>query len=596
MKWFLLFVVLMLAASSFASGLDEFKLLWEFPLIKGADDVQVFDADGDGVSEIYVVSYSSKNTILSSFDVNGSLLWDSGVPRFSFSAYPTEEVKLVRVVDVDGDEFVDLVIGSEAIASSVNYHPLYLAEREPEKGVGVVRIYKKWTYERGGLATSAFVSDFYGNDSLHVVSSSSDFNVYVFSLDGVVSGVFDVGSSVRDAIALNADRDPKNELLVGAFEGIVFLKNGSVKWRYPTEKRVLKVSAYDLNSNGSSEFIGASSVRIYVVSAEGKLIWDSRIDDLTSNLLVTDLEGDGKPEILLGSGGKLTIFDGDGRLIDDIVFEGRVNAVSVIDANGDGVYDVVVGLNNRIIFLELSAHQVKGEIAANYYKKAMDYYAVGEISKAIFELEASISLYAELENTAEVERLMVILGEYKQNLVLEDQIKLAFDYLDNARLFFSAGKDANVTESANKALEIFISLNNSGGVTEANNLLSLVEEHQSASLLLAEAEQFYISGDFEKAMIKAQEALMIFSRLNDSLGIKQANSISSLIEESIDRATTLPETTSLTRVLPRYTTTLKSAQQKKEDKYLIYAGGFMVAVMFLYVVKLSVSSRGRDST
>ena len=565
-------------------------------MIKGADDVQVFDADGDGVSEIYAVSYSSKNTILSCFDANGSLLWDAGVPRFSINAYPTEEVKIVRVVDADGDEFVDLVIGSEAVAPSVNYHPLYLAERAPEKGVGVVRIQREWTYERMSLTTSAFVSDFYGNDSLHVVSSSTDFNVYVISLDGVVSDVFAAGSSVWDAYALNADQDLKQELVAGSFEGIVFLKNGSVKWRYPTESRVSKVSAYDLNSNGSSEVIGASSLRIYVVSTEGKLIWDSRIDDLTSNLLVADLEGDGRPEILFGSGGKLTIFDGDGRLIDEIVFEGRVNAVSSIDANGDGVYDVVVGLNNRIVFMELSAAQVKGEIAANYYKKALDYYAVGEISKAISELEAAISLYTELENTAEVDRLRILLGDYKRNLVLEDQIKLAFDYLDNARLFFSAGKYANVTDRAKKALDIFTSVNNIGGVAEANNMLSLVEAHKSASLLIAEAEQLYISGDFDKAMLKVEEALEIFSRLNDSLGIKQAASISSLIDESIDRATTLPETTSLSRVLPRYTTTLKSAQQKKEDKYLIYAGGFMVAVMFLYVLKSAVFSRGGEST
>ncbi|MFH1787913.1 MAG: hypothetical protein ABH834_00860 [Candidatus Altiarchaeota archaeon] len=592
MNRFLFCVVFLLAASGVASGLDEFKLLWEHPLIKGADEVQVVDVGGDGVPEIYAVSYSTKNAMLSCFSSNGSLLWDAGVPRFSLSGYPTEEVRIVRVVDVDGDEYADLIIGSEAIAPSVNYHPLYLAERAPEKGVGVVRVQRKWTYDKSGLTTSAVVSDFYGNDTLYVVSSSTDFSVYLISLDGDVSGVFDLGSSVRDVYVFNADGDVGKEFIVGVFEGMAFFDNGTFVWQHPSEHRILKVLAYDLDSDGVSEFIGASSSRIYVLSPEGKLIWDSKIDDLTSNLLVADLESDGRPEILFGSGGKLTILDFNGSLLGDVVLDGRVNGVALVDPDGDGVSDVVVGLNSRIAVLELSAIQVKADIALNHHKKALEYYGVGEIKKAVSELEEAIRVYSEIERFGEAGELRILLAEYERNLVLEDKIKLAFTHMHNARLFFSAGKYVNATQTAQKALAIFESVNNSEGVAEAKSIVSLVEEHDRASLLTAEAEQLYVSGDFDEAMVKAREAFDISTRLNDSLGVKKAASVISLVEDSLSRLTTYPLTTTLIKIPPRYTTTLKSPGERQQDKYLVYVGAVMVALMFIYVLKTGVSRKG----
>jgi hypothetical protein len=590
----LIFYVFLIILCCTAGAADTpFTIAWEHQLIKGADDLQVLDFDKDNILEIYVSSYSSKGSMLSCFNANGTLLWDAEIPKFSYSTYPTEEIKLVRVGDVDRDENLDLVIGGEAIAPTVSYHPLYLAERMQERGGESATIQRRWTYDKSGLTTSAEIADLYGNKVKYIVVSSSDFNVYIYSAQGGLVGKYPVGSSVWDVHALNADNDSKLELVAAAFQGIFFfdLDNAS-SWVYNTENKVLRVSSFDLNSDGMSELIGSSRFDFYVLNANGRLLWEQKIEDLTSNIVVADLEGDGIFEILFASEGKLNVLNSTGTLLWEETLPGRINSVGVLDANRDGVLEVVAGSNNRVSLLKLELSYVKKNLAVKHHESALKYYSEGNISEAIRELNESIRLYFELDDAKTAEELKILLEEYERSLLFEDKINLALRYLNKSRQLYDAKLWDNSSFYSEEARKIFEELNHSYGIQEATGLIEKVEDHKKADALLDNAEKQYVSGRFEEAATDARSAYNLYAKLNDSFGAKKSNSVLSLSEQEL-KTTTLFETTTIdltgveattfvvsTTVAPKKKETVSETQDFR-NRYALYAMG-VVALIFVY--------------
>ncbi|MFH1835082.1 MAG: hypothetical protein ABH851_02710 [Methanobacteriota archaeon] len=566
-----------------------FDVVWENRLIKGADAIQVLDFDGDGSYEIYVVSYSSKDTILSCFDVSGSLLWDQAIPEFSVHAYPTEEVKFVYVGDVDSDEYLDLVIGSEAVAPALSYHPLYLAERLPEKGIGFMVMENRWTYDKSDLTTSARIVDLYGENENFVITTSNDFNIYVFSQEGALAEKYTAEGSLWDIHAVNADNDQQIELVAGSFQSIVYFKDNDVEWVYPTENRISKVFASDLDSDGVPELLGASRFNLYALNTASQLLWKRKIDDLTSNFIVEDLEGDGTPEVIVGSGGVLSVYNSIGALLFQMNLEGRINSIGVVNADDDNLIEVVVGLNNRIILLKLREKYAKSNMALKHHESALQYFSDGFAEKAITELHESIRLYEEIEDTKAVSELTKLLSEYEKTLILEDRISLALDYLNKSRRYYGEGLLENSSQYAIHARDLFEKLNNTYGILEAEAVIQQVEDHLMADDLISEAEGLYIQSSFEDALVKARKAHALYIKVDDSFGIKKSLSVIVLSEEASRTSTTYKTTIPLTTV--RKTTTINASQDLDKNNLLLYAGFALLAVLLAHTIRTTIKVR-----
>ena len=589
MRWLCLFFLVFFAFEAVADEAP-FDVVWENRLIKGADAIQVLDFDGDGFDEIYVVSYSSKDTILSCYDVSGSLLWDQAIPEFSKSAYPTEEVTFVHVGDVDFDEYLDLVIGGEAVAPALSYHPLYLAERLPEKGIGFMVMENRWTYDKSDLTTSARIVDLYGENENYVVTSSNDFHIYVFSQDGALAEKYTADGSLWDIHAVNADNDQQIELVAGSFQSIVYFKDNDVEWVYPTENRISKVFASDLDSDGVPELLGASRFNLIALNTAGQLLWKRKIDDLTSNFIVEDLEGDGTPEIIVGSGGVLSVYNSIGALLFQMNLEGRINSLGVVNADDDNLIEVVVGLNNRIILLKLREKYAKSNIALKHHERALQYFADGFAEKAITELHESIRLYEEVEDTKAVSELTKLLSGYEKNLIVEDRISQALDYMDKSRRYYGEGLLENSSQYASHARDLFEKLNNTYGILEAEAFMQQVEDHVMADNLISEAEGLYIQSSFEGALVKARKAHALYIKVDDSFGIKKSLSVIVLSEEASRTSTTYKTTIPLTTV--RNTTTINASQEREKDNYLLYGGFGLLAILLIHTIRTTIKVRG----
>lgn len=574
-----------------AASEDKLNVVWERKLIKGGDEAYILDFDGDDVPEIYVVSYSNKDTILSCFASNGTLLWDAAIPLFSYSAYPTEEVKYVAVGDADGDKYLDLIVGGEAIAASVSYHPVYLVERELEKDVEGLRIVQSWRYEKADLANSAHFSRYFGGEENYVVVASNDFKVYVFNLGGEVVESYDVGGSAWDAETVNLDNDSELEIVAGSFMGVTLVDNKNVSWVFKTPERVVDVAAADLDGDGKTEIIGVTRFGLNVLDSQGHIIWEKKLEDVTSNLLVSDLEGDGRFEILVGSGGVFRILNFNGTVTTESDFEGRINSVAAIDVDGDGAKELFLGLNNRILLIRLSVSHVIEERAQKAYDDAVRLYSVGEIKKSVSELSSAIELFSEVEQYGLAGNLSILLREYKDNLALEDTIKEAFNHLREAEKLYGKNLFNESRVVAEKSQSLFESINNSYGARDAGEIIQNINDRLRADVLLVESEKHYVTGEFEYALNKSRIAKALFTRLNLSLGRKKSAYVESLSLIELETSTMITTVYSST-TLRRRPVVIKPSEEEEVD-YLLYVSGGLILVMLGYMVKMTLGIKKR---
>lgn len=588
--------------------------------MRGADEIFVYDFDHNGVPELYVTSYSSRNTLLSSLALNGTPLWSTEVPRFSYSGYPTEEVKLVSVGDFDGNLNLDLVIAGEAVAPAVNYHPLYLAEKLPDTG-DVVRFDRRWTYSKSDLVTSASFVSFYGGNEKYVLASSIDFNVYAISSKGKVVETFNAGSSVWDVEAFNADNDPKLEFLAATFSGVLFFDDDWA-WNYSTKDRVSGVYSLKSGPDGDLIFLGVSRPSLLALNVSGGFLWERAVDELSSNVVVADLGSTGRGSILFGSGGTLSVLNTSGGLEWGASFDGRINSVAVVDVEGDGVSEIVLGLNDRIILLRIIGAEFFEARAKSYVNSALKAYDSRDLEKAVEELNTALDLYSQLNNTEKTAELNTLLTKIKKELLDEDKVNEGLGYIEKSRLLYLEPDFDGSLYYSRRALEIFRALGNPELEARAQELIDGVGYHMKADSSLAAAESLYVSGDFEGALFNAREALRLYSQVNNSLGIRKSESVVFLCEEAVKDApatTSNPQTTTFTQSGGAATTTRKTAAAQetttkktgmtqetttqktvKPDKppdekdSLLYLAGILIVVMLIYMVNSSRVSRKKQ--
>jgi len=181
---------------------------------------------------------------------------------------------------------------------------------------------------------------------------------------------------------------------------------------------------------------------------------------------------------------------------------------------------------------------------------------------------------------------------YRRNLAFEGKIKEAFRFLNLSQQYYAVQQLENASAYAQRAQAIFIELDNSYGVREAEDLIAKVESRRRADTLLAEAETRYVAGSFEDALDKAREAYTRYVALNNTLGVKKAQAIIASIDEVL-KTTTVSKTTIPTATLA-FTTTIPLKQEEWLGReYIIYASVALIVVMLYHVIKTTIKFKRR---
>jgi len=160
---------------------------------------------------------------------------------------------------------------------------------------------------------------------------------------------------------------------------------GRAAWTFAPDVPVYRegpefLEAADLNADGNDEVLYGAGNTLFVLTAEGKLLWKFAAQDRVRSCAVADVNGDGAPEVLLGSNDRqVRILDAQGKEIRSWVCDaelisgqghGRyphITALAAGDVNGDGKVEVLAGTRNCWIIAYSTEGKVLWRDSAQYH-------------------------------------------------------------------------------------------------------------------------------------------------------------------------------------------------------------------------------------
>jgi outer membrane protein assembly factor BamB len=247
--------------------------------------VRVADVDQDGIAEVIVGDKDGHVTVLSS-QGDHQIKWQSQFEDWIESIWTTE---------VDDGQDIEIVFSSanhQIHICGSNFQPILPPIITPPSVVVVAVI----------------THDLNGDGIQEILTGALDHKVRVYTREGQVLWTFETHDRVKDIRVIDIDNDGHVEVLVGSEDRNIYALDhmGKMKWRYQTPHRVMSITALDANHDGQVEiFVGSGNGTLYVLNGQGDVLWQFKANDRIRRIHVADLNGDGTTEILLGTEDRL---------------------------------------------------------------------------------------------------------------------------------------------------------------------------------------------------------------------------------------------------------------------------------------------------
>jgi outer membrane protein assembly factor BamB len=243
-------------------------------------------------------------------------------------------------------------------------------------------IEKKWAFEvNSQILSSPVVGDIDQRGDLAIVFGTKAGEVYML----------DENSQVKWVYNIKEDLSP---------EQMLFMDEDTLKSIYGTPKLV------DINKDNKKEVIFGSDIgKLYVLDANGKLIWDFKARDaIRTSPVVEDINNDFKFEIIFGSKDKfLYVVSNEGKLIWKFEAESGIESTPCVIKDKKGATFIVFGSNDGIVYA-LNEHgdliwkfAAKGKITAqpivgDLYGDGSQFIIVGSYDNTLYVLDTKGSL------------------------------------------------------------------------------------------------------------------------------------------------------------------------------------------------------------
>jgi|GEM_PF-1284260 len=526
MKRIILLIALIgIIGISYAKEYHPLELEWKYPI--RADDVAVLDIDKDGFKEVYVSSYSKRDSCIYILDEIGNLERRNCIPRYSNPLYPhaEEEITLIYVDDLENDGILDVIAASKIIGTAVNVNKIYGIRREYEPGIGY-RYRRKWDFTTGSTVTSIYSEDVDNDGTKEIIASSIDFNVYVLNKWGGLEKKYSLKSGVWDVHSARFFNISNPVIVAGSLDGVSLIEYNDIKWTYPTNSRVFDVFASDLGFVGEILALTDSDY-VYLINSKGMRRWNKRISNLVDSL-TGDLNNDGTIEIIIATNNKLLFLNDEGDIeleygIDDKIIKIRIYDGKLYVCCENGLY---VFKSNTDYFINKNAERL--------YEIAYQYYIQGIYDNARRYAEIAKKFFSEIGNEDGIKRCEFIISSSTTVTTIANREDIADSYLEKAKEYFSNDNYKDAEFYANMALDIYVEVGSEKAIECHKFLIKVREKIREENRKVANqyyemAVEFLNANEFENATIYVKRAKDIYSNINDTFGIQECNSLMSEI-------------------------------------------------------------------
>ncbi|MFH0861303.1 MAG: hypothetical protein V1921_08885 [Candidatus Altiarchaeota archaeon] len=535
---FLAFLLLSPAVN--ASTEDKLDARVRLPFTVGVGAATIADFDSDGFQDIIV---ADKNNTLSFFDSDGKLRLNVSIGNVN----DTGTVKVLRMLDVDADGELELVLGTLGKRELVE-HPWNEYNKSDQTIVRYGRVLFKTLRNMG--------------------------RVIVYEHDLTLKWTFDYETSVQDIDPIDIDSDENLELILGTGDfsrdewwvhgpdyandrenwtlleyftrngSVVLLDDdGSIRWIYNlTEKEVIEEDVPDvytfnlvpiINPNGETAknakvrvvhsadlfdsgekliLAGSDNGYIYVLSQNRTVNWTYYVGSDVYLLHAANLEGTPKLEVIAGAGDNtLYVLDSNGKLIWKYRFSGEPKSIEVSDVDNDGSVEILVGNRDNYMYVFYGNGNLKWK---QYLGHPVYDITLGDVDNDSFvdmllASDYNVTLYEMRESYVKKEE-----AEYYYRIAQEQydagDYTLAIIYLDRARELYSEIRDP----SGFPKIDLLLDLIRSGVESDKKRI---------ADFNYDKALDFYGINKYNESITYIRAAREIYQGINDTVGVQKAD-------------------------------------------------------------------------
>jgi poly-gamma-glutamate capsule biosynthesis protein CapA/YwtB (metallophosphatase superfamily) len=263
---------------------EDGSVRWEYETPQSVNDVEWGDVDGDGRAEVVVALglLDAPGEVLA-LDAEGHPLWRYGVEAAVLDA---------AVGSVDGDATAEVAAGEWGAFG----YTIYLLN-----GDGSLR----WKYPTSGSVHSVDIGDLDGDGGPEVVAGADD--VYALGAEGALRWRHSTDSYVEGVtVRIVGEEDSARVVAATAYArpGLSALDAaGRLAWEYETATSPVSALAVDADRDGREEVMVATlDGVISLLDGHGNAIWSCRPGGPVNDVALADVNADGVVEAVLATG------------------------------------------------------------------------------------------------------------------------------------------------------------------------------------------------------------------------------------------------------------------------------------------------------
>ncbi|MFZ2455161.1 MAG: PQQ-binding-like beta-propeller repeat protein [Candidatus Altiarchaeia archaeon] len=544
--------LILFAGAASAGPYLPLKYKWDYSV--STDLFYFLDLEQTGEMEVYAIIMGQENYI-NAFNSTGQLQWSTSINEMKRDSGCTpvgEDVYYIYVDDINNNKDLDVFVASKVRGEKVNLNPVAYFERETDEAAQNHKQIQRWKFDNfEGMVNDMSSADLNFDGKKELIAASALGFVYILGDTGTTqsktvtyleNGVWKQrttyilqvqvinkyeldGNAVNSVAVSDIDRDGKPEIIAGTYRGI-YLIDGGVKWRYPTETGITKVAASNLDEKGL--IVATDGSTLYALDAAGKLRWQKKTGTI-AGLLVSDLDNDTELEAITSEGDKIRAYGTAGDYKWEYPHGEIIHKMSLLSNN-----ELAISTKNRIYLLEMDGSYAKNLTGYKYLDKAYEYYTNEDCLSARSPAQKAMDIFTEINNTVgmlDCEVIQIYCANETANKELADE------YYALAQKYFQDKNYGDARAYADKALEIYSDVGYTYGVTWlCGTLLQEIDtaefkvKVEAADKLYSQALWYYTTGELHNSTLSLEKAKRTYQEINYTKGLENCEDLYKDIE------------------------------------------------------------------